>query len=725
MIQPSIRAGILFFAIAAAYARPVQPVKLSSAETEITLDPAQNAPRISTLAFFAGTAWRNRAPEMLIDHVEISGSAKPLRWELRTNTGTADRTLVRFVYESRNPHLRLYWEWRVRSDIGPIEHGIRILNLSGMDIWLPLQDSFRFDFHAPPEQLMRQFWVEKGASAPSAEGTHLVPLLEGTEWTGTSSTYAHPPKGVQREFIPYLLVERADAEQSGWYAGIEFSGRTRMSLRRRGDSISGEAGLDPNPGSYQTKLAAGETFETPVVFVGAFTGGPDGAANILRRWIRGVLNNPVTLRNASYPMLVSNSWGSGMAVNEEQARRMIQDASGLGLEIFHLDAGWFRGVGDWVSNPDKFPHGVASVADYAHQMGLRFGLWTDWTQAGLSEQAGALNVHDANVRDWLTTDPPADWKPEEFKGITIDIGVPAARQWAATRVAEVVRNFHLDMLEHDGYLVAQGCDRLNHPHAPLDAATAKRFKDEGFLWVEGSNSTDVSDHATRAYYDVQAILRGQFPGLLFEICNDGGRMVDFGSAAHGDYFSITDAYDPLGNRRAFFDASYVFPPAMLETYVEKWPTPRIENFRYMLRSGMMGWFSLMQDSSTWNAEQHDAARSELALYKLKLRPLIREADLYHVSGRPDGAHWDGIEYFNPAARRGVLYAFRGSSPEDDTHVFELRGLRAGASYRVTFQDHSSEDYTASGAQLMGLGVTVRETVPHSSELVFLEESASQ
>ena len=103
-----------------------------------------------------------------------------------------------------------------------------------------------------------------------------------------------------------------------------------------------------------------------------------------------------------------------------------------------------------------------------------------------------------------------------------------------------------------------------------------------------ANSTDVSYHAVRAYYDIYSQVRRKHPELLLEICNDGGRMVDFGSASHGDYFSITDSYDPLSNRRAFYDASHVLPAAMLEDYVEKWPTPKIENFRYMLRSGMMG-----------------------------------------------------------------------------------------------------------------------------------------
>ncbi len=697
-----------------------EPVRLASGRTAIVLQAGAESPRVSRLTFDGGPVWENRAAETLIDHVEIQGRVQPLQWQLRRKDGIAQGTLARFVYASQKPRLRLTWEWRVRSAPGPVEHRIRIENLSGAEIWLPLQDSFRFDFHVAREQPLQQLWVEKGASAPSAEGTHKVAVQAGDNWIGTSSTYAHPAKGEPREIIPYLLVERAGAEETGWYLGIEFSGRTRITLERSGDSITGEAGLNPAPGPYRTRLAAGETFETPAIFVGAFAGGPDAAGNILRRWVRAALNNPLTLGNPSYPLLVSNSWGSGMAIREEQAHSMMQDAAGLGLEMFHLDAGWFRGLGDWVSNPEKFPHGVDAVADYAHKLGLRFGLWTDWTQAGESTQPGALNVHDPRIRDWLTTDPPAGWKQEEFKGITIDIGYAPAKQWALARVTKAIRDFHLDMLEHDGYLVAQGCDRLDHPHAPLDRAGAKRYMDEGFPWVEGSNSTDVSDHATRAYYEIQAALRRQFPALLFEICNDGGRMVDFGSAAHGDYFSITDAYDPLGNRRAFFDASYVLPPAMLETYVEKWPTPRIENFRYMLRSGMMGWFTLMQDSTAWTSEQHDAARAEFALYKSKLRPLIREGDVYHVSERPDGVRWDGMEYFHPASGSGVLYAFRGSTA-DESHVFRLRGLRASGAYRVRFQDGSSEDYTATGERLMLSGIRVEERVSNASELVFFEE----
>lgn len=285
----------------------------------------------------------------------------------------------------------------------------------------------------------------------------------------------------------------------------------------------------------------------------------------------------------------------------------------------------------------------------------------------------------------------------------------------------MVTDFHLDMLEHDGYLVAQGCVQRDHPHAPPDPANLSLYKDSGSLFARSSNSTDVSYRAVRAYYDIYSQLRKDHPELLLEACNDGGRMVDFGSAAHVDYFSITDTYDPLSNRRAFFDASHVLPSAMLESYVEKWATPRIDNFRYMLRSGMMGWFTLMMDTTAWSEEQHRVAKQELQLYKSMLRPLIRDADLYHVSARPDGEHWDAIEYFEPQRGHGVVYAFRGSTQKESSHSFVLKALRPDRIYQLRFHDHSSPEGRVSGKDLLSKGLPVHLPLPHSSELIFMDE----
>ena len=717
---------LLALALSAALAGAApETVRLANASTSVQLQARENVPRLLSLGLRDGDDWLNQSVDALPDHIVTDQGPQALEWQLNAALSNVNATEVEFVYDAVDAPLRLTWWWRARSGQGPLEHGVRILNRGSETVWLPLQPSLRYDWRVDATQALRRVWVEKGAGRPSEVGTHHDAIVEGDAWTGTSSTYAHPLEGQQREMIPFVLVERpagehSNADRVGWYLGIEFSGRVRITLDRKAQALSGEAGLNADAATYRTRLPPGGHFETPTVFIGAFRGDADDAGNELRQWVRVVLGNPATLRDPRYPLLTNNSWGSGMAVDEALARRMIVDSRALGLEMFDLDAGWFRAVGDWRADPLKFPRGIAALSDFAHAQGLRFGMWVDWAQAGVSSEPGALNVYDRRVRDWLITDPPPDWKHSEpFKGITIDLGVPAAHEWAGAELERLVSENHLDLLEHDGYLVAQGSAREHFPAASPDAGTVRQYEDAGFQWVDASNATDVSYHATRAYYDLMMGLRKRHPNLLLEICNDGGRMVDFGSAAHGDYFSITDTYDPLSNRRAFFDASHVLPPAMLESYVEQWATPTLDAFRYMLRSGMMGWFTLMTDSSRWTREQHDAARGAFDLYKRELRPLIRQADLYHLSERPDGVHWDGIEYFSAKRAHGVLYAFRGSGRDEATHRFMLRGVDPLLRYRIRYHDRgASGDYSATGADLMRSGVEVRLAQPVSSELVF-------
>ena len=706
--------------ITAQQAHPA-PAVLSTRDTTLALEAGAHAPRLTALRGPSGWELANRATETLPGHVEVGGAAQALTWHLEgADPGPAAELAL--TYLSDPPLLRAVSRWRRRAAFGPIEHVLEIHNLGTETLWLPLQPSVSFDWSIDPAARLERLWIEKGADTPSAAGTHLDALRDGDRWSGTSSTYARPIAGRAREMIPWVLVGEPDGRGRGWYLGIEFSGRTHITLERAGASLRGEAGLNPLPGPYRTRLPPGGTFLTPTVFIGAFDGGAEAAGNILRRWVREALGHPQALADPHYPLLVSNSWGNGMAVDESLARHMIEDAAALGFEMFHLDAGWFRAVGDWQADPAKFPHGIAALADFAHAHALRFGLWVSWAQAGISTERGALNVYDPTMRDWLIADAPPGWKaPEPFKGITIDVGVPAAAAWVGRELERLIGEYHLDMLEHDGYLVAQGSTRTDHPAAPPDPGTVRVSTDSGYLWVEASNSTDVSDYATRAYYRLYEQLRQRHPKLLLELCNDGGRMMDFGSAAHGDYFSATDTYDPLANRRAFFDASHVLPPAMLESYVAEWPAASLDNFRYMLRSGMLGWFSLMQDTSHWDAPRRAAARHELTVYRTALRPLIRSADLYHVSERPDGQHWDGIEYYSRGLGRGVLYAFRGSAPGEPLHRFHLQGLAPGSRYRLSYADRGKgADRTATGAELMRAGVPVLLEATTSSELVFID-----
>jgi hypothetical protein len=113
-----------------------------------------------------------------------------LHWHFNRAASRMSPHRIVFVYESSFPHLRVTWEWTVRAARGPIEHQIRIENLVSKKIWLPLQDSFRFDWQVAPHTVLEHVYIDKGADTPSSVGTHEVMLRDGYGWQGISSTYA-------------------------------------------------------------------------------------------------------------------------------------------------------------------------------------------------------------------------------------------------------------------------------------------------------------------------------------------------------------------------------------------------------------------------------------------------------------------------------------------------------------------------------------------------------
>jgi len=79
--------------------------------------------RIGFLSADTGkTHGANRSQESLPAFVELGGTRIPLTWHLVPHSATVDAKHVIFVYESKEPHLRLAWQWTVRAAFGPIEH---------------------------------------------------------------------------------------------------------------------------------------------------------------------------------------------------------------------------------------------------------------------------------------------------------------------------------------------------------------------------------------------------------------------------------------------------------------------------------------------------------------------------------------------------------------------------------------------------------------------------
>jgi hypothetical protein len=124
-------------------------------------------------------------------------------------------------------------------------------------------------------------------------------------------------------------------------------------------------------------------------------------------------------------------------------------------------------------------------------------------------------------------------------------------------------------------------------------------------------------------------------------------------------------------------------------------------------------------SEPWTRPEKEAVKACVDTYKARLRPLVRAADLYHVLPRPDGRKWDGVEYYDPAAGKGVVYLFK-PSPEPAAETIRLKGLDAGQKYRVHFEDGTQAPTVRPGAELMNQGLRVTLPGAEASELVFFE-----
>src|ERR1700692_1114761 len=296
---------LLFMSSAIAGAQIADTLK--TAETKLRFEAGLHSPKLSALQ--NGTeVLTNRVDETPLSELEMPGVTRWIEWNLNVAESHADQHIVSFVYDSPSPHLRLTWEWEVRSQHGPIEHQIRIENRDSREVWIPLQPSFQFDWQTPATEQIEQFYVEKGADTPSDIGTHVIPVPDQYKWEGTSSTYAQPRPGEAREIIPFFLIEHPLGIQSGWYVGVEFSGRTHLTLVRKYESLRGEVGLNPDSGPFHTRLKPGEVFETPRIFLGANTGGPDAASNVLRSWVREVLANQEEWKEPNYLLHLTNIW---------------------------------------------------------------------------------------------------------------------------------------------------------------------------------------------------------------------------------------------------------------------------------------------------------------------------------------------------------------------------------------------------------------------------------
>jgi len=491
---------------------------------------------------------------------------------------------------------------------------------------------------------------------PDPVGVYRHALTEGP--VGRRYSVRTAPSG---EFIPLVVLESENRQDV--YFGLEWS-------CCRIDIVSLSGGASPtlrlragNIGDLRMELGPGEACEIRPGFLGAYRGDLDDMGNRLRRWLVRHRVPEVLRQDPTYPKVQWNAFGAvGKTPGswdpvEKKFYPLVDDMAPLGFEEVMIDVGWWQG-GEPDSDQADWTAGMKRAADYAHANGLRFGLyWTD-----------PLNMAD-----------------------------PAGREQRAGRIERLFREYGADMWRSD-------CTR--------------------------GEVLGASFSATRGFYEMVDGLARKISHFQWENCSGGGRIKDFGAMRRAVKIFNSDTYSALHVRQAFYDSSYALPPMQIEGHLGSTDgryRPRgVAGMKYAFRSMSMGapeWFVDAPNggngSEPWTRAEKDAVKACVDTYKAAIRPLVRNADLYHILPRPDGQKWDGIEYYDPMAGKGVVYVFKPSA-QPSTVAIRFKGLDAARKYRLRFEDGTQPPSIHSAAELMDAGLRVTLECEEVSELIFFE-----
>ena len=259
-----------------------------------------------------------------------------------------------------------------------------------------------------------------------------------------------------------------------------------------------------------------------------------------------------------------------------------------------------------------------------------------------------------------------------------------------------------------------------------------------------ANGTDVSYWATKGFFEIVDHLYDSVEGFRYECCSSGGCQKDIYTATRAVIFNVEDSANYLNMRAAFYDSSYILHPAQLQfpcnpdfwdpiqpSFTPNIPTPTVaEGDNYDFRTAMldMGYRSTILGVPHWgswtNTPHIDYYTKYCNLYKEKVRPLVRDGELYHILPRPDGTNWDGIMYADPDSAneiKGAVFLFKPSADVENVKNIVFDGLDESTVYQLTFEDRPEQNCTATGADLMTKGLDV-EIKYVGSEIIWITEA---
>jgi len=402
----------------------------------------------------------------------------------------------------------------------------------------------------------------------------------------------------------------------------------------------------------EIRLAPGESYRGPWVYFAWSGEGLDGLAGRLHERLRARATHPRSPRR-----VILNTWEAVYFDHDLGKLSELAELAGrIGVELFVLDDGWFRGrrddtrgLGDWTVDRDVWPDGLHPLVKQVRDAGMAMGLWVEPEM--VNPDSALARAHP----DWILA-APGRWPELERHQLVLDVAHPEAYAYLLDHLDQLVDEYDLSYLKWD------------HNRDLLEAVHDGR----------------AGVHAqTRAVYRLLDELRARHPRLEIESCAGGGGRIDYGILERTDRVWTSDTNDPLQRQAIQRWTGLLVPPELLGSHVgaaRAHVTGRTADLPFRLATALFAHAGVEWDLTGCSLAELDELAAWVGLYK-RIRPLVHSGRRVNAD-HPDPQAWlHGVVSHD--RRRGVFtYAQLGVSVAAAPPRLRLPGLDPGAVYTV-------------------------------------------
>lgn len=304
---------------------------------------------------------------------------------------------------------------------------------------------------------------------------------------------------------------------------------------------------------FSWELLPEESFDSPQgVLVYSYEG-----FNGVSHGFHTLINNYIIAKRwqrKARPVLINNWEATYFDFNEKKILALAKEASSLGIELFVLDDGWFKGrhddkssLGDWVVDEGKLPKGLGNLSKRIQKLGMSFGLWVEPEM--ISPNSDLFRKHPT----WAVMLP--DRKPSLGRHqLILDLCNPDVVDYLYQVLSKVFKEAEVSYVKWD--MNRNMSDVYSH-YLPADAQ--KRFYHAYMLGL----------------YDLLSRLNEAFPHVLFESCSSGGNRFDMGMLYYMPQTWTSDNTDAVERMEIQYGTSMVFPLSTMGAHVSGKPSHQV------------------------------------------------------------------------------------------------------------------------------------------------------